>query len=310
MNDRPHGIMFHHFHDEKKHPKGQGSISSEQFRKMILFLQGNYNLISAMEWFEKSKNKKLEQKDICITFDDNLLCQYDIALPVLEEFRIKAFWFIYSSPLIGVKENLEIYRFFRNTHFSTINEFYNSFNNFLRQSKEGQEIEDKIKLLDTNLFLSSFPFYTVEDKIFRYTRDQILGKDKYNKFMDEMINQSDMNIDEISLRLWNTQSNIKYLNETGHVIGLHSHTHPTELKMMSYSEQLDEYEKNKTILTSIIGSEIFSMSHPCNSYNDDTLKILQNMNINFGFRANMDLGYSSSLEYPRLDHALLIDKII
>ena len=59
MNDRPHGIMFHHFHDEKKHPKGQGSISSEQFRKMILFLQENYNLISAMEWFEKSKIKKL-----------------------------------------------------------------------------------------------------------------------------------------------------------------------------------------------------------------------------------------------------------
>lgn len=310
MNDRPHGIMFHHFHDETKHPIGQGSISREQFRKMILLLKENYNLISAMEWFEKSKNQKLEQKDICITFDDNLLCQYDIALPVLEEFGIKAFWFIYSSPLTGVKENLEIYRFFRSTQFSTINEFYISFNNFLRQTKDWKEIEEKMNLLDTNQYLSSFPFYTVEDKFFRYTRDQILGKERYFNYMDEMINQSEMNIDEISLRLWNTQSNIKYLNETGHVIGLHSHTHPTELKMMSYSEQLDEYEKNKTILESIIGSEIFSMSHPCNSYNDDTLKILQNMNVNFGFRANMDLGYSSSLEYPRLDHALLIDKII
>ncbi len=309
MNNRPHGIMFHHFHDEKKHPKGQGSISGEEFRKMITFLQENYNIISALEWFEKSKNQKLKPKDICITLDDNLLCQYDIALPVLEEFKIKAFWFIYSSPLIGVKENLEIYRFFRNTHFSTINEFYNSFNNFLRMSRDGQEFENKIKFLDTNQFLSSATFYTVEDKIFRYTRDQILGMDKYNKLMNAMINQSDMNIDEISTRLWNTPSNIQYLHEKGHIIGLHSHSHPTALKMMSNSEQLDEYEKNMSILTSIIGSEIFSMSHPCNSYNDETLKILQNMNVNLGFRADMDLGYSTSLEYPRLDHVLLNKKI-
>ena len=127
--------------------------------------------------------------------------------------------------------------------------------------------------------------------------------------MDEMITLSNYNIDEISLNLWNSPSNIKYLHEKGHIIGLHSHTHPTELKSLSNSEQLDEYQKNIDILTSIVGSEIFSMSHPCNSYNDETLKILQNMNVNFGFRSNMDSGYSTSLEYPRIDHALLIEKI-
>jgi peptidoglycan/xylan/chitin deacetylase (PgdA/CDA1 family) len=128
--------------------------------------------------------------------------------------------------------------------------------------------------------------------------------------MDDMINQSNMNIDEIATRLWNTPPNINYLHNTGHIVGLHSHTHPTELKMMPYSEQLEEYEKNMSILTGIIGNEIFTMSHPCNSYNADTLKILKDMNVNFGFRANMESGYSSSLEYPRLDHALLINKII
>src|ERR1035437_3177355 len=126
---------------------------------MILFLKENYNLISAMEWFEKSKNKNLAQKDICITFDDNLLCQYDIALPVLEEFKIKAFWFIYSSPLIGVKENLEIYRFFRFDKFKTINDYYDSFNEVVKLSEFRQEVEDKLKLLDTNEYLSNFPFY-------------------------------------------------------------------------------------------------------------------------------------------------------
>ena len=37
-----------------------------------------------------------------VTFDDNLKCQYDIALPILDKYSLKAFWFIYTSPLDGV----------------------------------------------------------------------------------------------------------------------------------------------------------------------------------------------------------------
>jgi len=309
MEERAHGIVFHHFHDVKKHPKGQGSISSEQFRKMILLLQKNYNIISANEWFIRSKRQGLGEKDICITFDDNLLCQYEIALPVLEEFDIQAFWFIYSTPLIGIKEKLEIYRYFRSIKFNKINDFYEQFNNVINLSEERQEVEDKLKFFDKNIFLSAYPFHSLEDKIFRYTRDYILGKERYCKVMDKMINNSDINIAEISIKLWNTPANIQYLNDKGHIIGLHSHTHPTALKLLPYSQQLAEYEKNMSILRSIIGKEIFTMSHPCNSYNEDTLKILRNMNVNFGFRSNMEPGYSSSLEFPRRDHALLINEI-
>ena len=36
-NKYPHGIMFHHFHDKKKHKKGQGTISKHQLIKIIKF---------------------------------------------------------------------------------------------------------------------------------------------------------------------------------------------------------------------------------------------------------------------------------
>ncbi len=307
--NKPHGIMFHHFHDKQNHPKGQGSISKEQFRSLILWLMENYNILSAKEWYEKSKNQLLDHKDICITFDDNLLCQYEIALPVLEEFNIQAFWFVYSSPLIGIKEKLEIYRYFRFDQFDSINKFYSSFNDFIHQSDIHQEVEEKLKLLDTNKFLSGFPFYTYEDKVFRYVRDHILGQERYYSVMDAMIEKSDMDINYISQKLWNSKENIKYLYDSGHVIGLHSHTHPTEIQMMPSVKQREEYEENMKILTSIIGNNVFSVSHPCNSYNDETLKILNKMDISFGFRANMEDGFSSTLEYPRIDHTLLMDKI-
>ena len=42
-----------------------------------------------------NKNK-LTEKKTCLTFDDSLRCQYDIALPVLEDLKIKSF-FLSSS---------------------------------------------------------------------------------------------------------------------------------------------------------------------------------------------------------------------
>jgi len=50
MTEKAHGIMFHHFHDDENHIKGQGSIDKHQFKQMILWLQENFNLLSANTW--------------------------------------------------------------------------------------------------------------------------------------------------------------------------------------------------------------------------------------------------------------------
>ena len=83
-----HGIMFHHFHDGKIHKKGQGSISKDEFCKLINFI-GRSNILDANIFFEKFKDKKLKPREVCFTFDDSIKCQIDIALPVLEDFKIK-----------------------------------------------------------------------------------------------------------------------------------------------------------------------------------------------------------------------------
>ena len=40
------------------------------------------------------------------------------------------------------------------------------------------------------------------------------------------------------------------LNVLGHNIGLHSHTHPTNLNLLEFEKQFDEFYKNKSILKS------------------------------------------------------------
>ena len=100
-----HGIMFHHFHDYGIHTKGQGSIDKDDFYKMINFI-GRNNILDADIFFEKLKNNKLKYNQVCLTFDDAIKSQIDVALPVLEELKIKSFFFVYTSIYEGKPDNL------------------------------------------------------------------------------------------------------------------------------------------------------------------------------------------------------------
>ena len=120
--------MFHHFHENKKHKKGQGTISKQQLIKIIKFI-GRENILDADQFLEKFL-KKLKNTDVCFSFDDCNPSQYDVACPVLEKYNIKAF-FIITSPLTGNYDKLELYRFFRINNFKNINSFYKKFYNYI-----------------------------------------------------------------------------------------------------------------------------------------------------------------------------------
>src|SRR5438045_9145418 len=118
----PHGIMFHHFHtegDDARHPASQGSICAQELRALIESL-GRSHILDAREWLRRAIGNTLRPTDICLTFDDALASQFDVALPVLEECRVTGFWFVYTSVLQGHFEPLEIYRHFRTMKFPTI----------------------------------------------------------------------------------------------------------------------------------------------------------------------------------------------
>lgn len=298
--------MFHHFHNNS-HPKGQGSISAETFENILEYYSKKYNIISAEIFFKRFINKKLEQNDVCITFDDNLKCQYDIALPILEKKAIKAFWFIYTSPLEGVYEKLEIYRYFRSKFFKSFDEFYDFFFNFLKSKPEYHYTFELLNSFDHLKYLNEFSFYSKKDKIFRYTRDKILGEENYFKLMDQIIREFGIELNQsLHKFLWMSKSHLKDLSNKGHILGLHSHTHPTNIGEKSFDYQNYNYNKNRIILEDILGKKISSMSHPCNSYNKDTLEILRSSNIILGFRSNMKSGFNTNLEVPRIDHSEIV----
>ena len=302
------GIMFHHFHDGN-FPQGQGTISAEQFADLIDFV-GRKRILDPSEWQARALEGGLTQGDLCLTFDDGLACQTSIALPVLEAYDIRAFWFIYTSPLEGTVQRLELYRYYRDVAFETIDDFYAAFDRHLKASDYWPEASEIMTDFRPENFLQEFPFYTAGDRRFRFLRDVVLGPESYFELMDQMIGEEGYDSVSLSRSLFIQADTIRTLYASGHSIGLHSHTHPTRLEELDALGQEEEYRKNREQLEAITQEQITCMSHPCNSYNHITLALLNDLDVNIGFRSNSKiLSNPTCYEYPREDHSNLIKEM-
>ncbi len=180
-----HGIMFHYFHGKGVHKKSQGSIDKDHLNKIIKKI-GIKNILNADEFFYRHSEKKLKSNNVCFTFDDGLKSQFDIALPVLQDYKIKSFFFVNTTNYTDNYNYIELFRFFRNNFFKNMNEYYKEFFQYIDKDfnpflKKEQNTLKKLKL--------KFPYYSINDLKFRIVRDSFLTKSEYKKICFEMFNK-------------------------------------------------------------------------------------------------------------------------
>ena len=296
----PHGLMFHHFHNADCKPAGQGSLTVEQF-ELILNFVGIDNILNPVEWLRKVERRKLAQQDVCITFDDGLKCQLDVCLSVLEKYDLQAFWFIYSAPFEKLPVPIELYRRFRCEFFDNVDEYYVAF--FEQYTAQlGKRIESEEFQNYYSHYKDTFPFYSDNDIRYRYLRDCVLAPYHYQNIVEDLIRQRGSTLKYLAENLWLDNDDLRNLCKNGHIIGLHSFDHPTKLENLPPKLQRDQYLFNKQHLDSIC-EKTCVMSHPCNSYNDDTIKILDDLGISCGFRSNMLPPRGKSINPSRYEFA-------
>ena len=73
------------------------------------------------------KNVSKNGTSLEVEWNDGIKSQFDVALPVLEDLKIKSFFFVYSSLFTKNPDFLEVYRYFRINYFKNIEDFYNLF---------------------------------------------------------------------------------------------------------------------------------------------------------------------------------------
>lgn len=299
-----HGLMFHHFTNGTSHPPGQGAIDARELREMLERV-GISRILDPSEWTARALEGRLRDEDLCLTLDDGLLCQYEIALPVFEALGLRAFWFVYSSVFEGAVERLEIYRYFRSTAFADVGAFYSTFFEAVRCAHP-ELWAGAWARFDSSSYLTDYPFYSEGDRWFRFLRDEVLGVERYNTVMDSILAEAGFDTAAAARHLWLDDDRLRELHAAGHVIGLHSTTHPTRLERLPPEQQKEEYRHNFDHVRRVTGTAPQTAAHPCNSYSAETLRILDGLGIRMAFRSNMATAPEHGLlELPREDHANL-----
>jgi peptidoglycan/xylan/chitin deacetylase (PgdA/CDA1 family) len=291
--------MFHHF-TGAGFPPGQGAITADQFRSIIEGL-GRDTFLSAEVWVEGFLRGDLPPNARCITFDDALRCQKEIAVPVLEEFGLKALFFVYTAHFEGQLPTLEIYRHFRTTHYASPEAFYAAFHEMVERMF-GDQPNQRFLVSDRKTWPFFPDFYTQGDIKFQVYRDRILSTPEYAEVMNAMMAEHRVDHHELTRQIMFREEDVKELHRAGHIIGLHSHSHPLVIYQLPKDEQQAEFERCAAWVAKLTGSAPITMSHPAGVYSDTTLAILAELGVRVGFRATTVKLDGGPLEVPRFDH--------
>lgn len=300
--------MFHHFHSDF-HSARPGSLSGEDFAGMLDFLESEFRILEPREFVTLADRVSDVDRAVVLTFDDALLSQVEVAAPILHERGHAAVFSVYSSVFSGQPDPLEVFACFRAEEYPDFFAFWRDFERRVLEDATSDEEEYLLRYPED--YLSDFPFYTPEERKFRFLRDEILGPERYFAIMWALIGSNpSFDLASVQSRLWMDQSHLLRLISEGHSIGLHSHSHPTRLDEMPREEQAHEYRQNFDWISENLGVRPEFVAHPCGRYSSDTLEILDDLGVKVGFRSTMTGdNRGSRFEVPREDHANVLSQM-
>jgi len=209
------------------------------------------------------------------TFDDGLACQV-LAFQLLRKHGKKAIFFVNNE------NKMEQYRVIRER---LGDQFYNHFWN---------NVANDPYFSIPNDFLAEYSFYTEEDRRYRYYRDY-LAPERHDEIMNILLLQGDEPCFDVEKPLF---IDPQMIVGEGHILGLHSSTHPRRMDALKPHEQFDEWVGNLAYIRKF-QREVLYAAYPMGRYNEVTKEILSLLGIMDAFTSSeLTKGY---LESPRID---------
>lgn len=276
--------MFHRFRSTDDPNGPQGALTPEQLESIIRLI-GVDRILSPHEWLQRVREHRLDARDVCLTFDDGLQSQHRYALPVLDGFGLKAFWFVYSCVFEGVPARSEVYSHVAG-HFGGMSKLIDAFLTRCPRDRKQQLQSPSFRRYADTMRVHA-PFYSLADVQYRFLRNQPENTEWFEALMNALLDERGINVASAATDIWLANTDLADLTRNGHSIGLHSYHHPFAIGSLSRDQQADQYRRNLEHIVSATGIRPRAASHPLNSYNRDTLEVLSELGIECAFRANM-----------------------
>ena len=289
--------MYHYVRDLKlsKYKKLK-VLKIENFKKQIKYLKKNYIFFNPNDKIKKYINKK-----VCwLTFDDGYIDHYNYVLPILEENKIKASFFISSN--IESKKILEVNKV-----------------QFILERKKSSELLKEIKILynsilklksnnKINQIIKKIKFDHRYDSKETITIKRLLQRDLHKKVRKKIIGllfkkYVEGNEAKFHKELYMNIKHLKILKNLGHEIGNHTQNHEW-LSKLNRVDQILEIKRNLIFLQKHkLINEKWTMCYPFGDYNTTTLVLLKKFNCSRALTTSVGSATKKNhiLKLPRLN---------
>lgn len=297
-------VMYHYVRDYRNtvYPEIKG-MDVREFEQQVQYLTHNFNVIRIEDIIEAIEYKKELPKECAVlTFDDGYADHYEYVLPILEKYGVKGAFYVPTGVLANKKvlDVNKIHYILASAKSETI---------YRRLVEKVKFYQDTYNLKSLEVYREEFEYpnrWDTKEVIFiKRMLQRALPDEVRHKILDELFGEF-MNQDEASFSksLYMSQIQIEEMYKLGMHFGPHTHNH-----VWLDSLKKDKQEEELAISIQFLGQlgierENMSVCYPYGGYNQDTLSIMEKLNMKLGVTVEpkvWTLNEKEKFIIPRLD---------
>lgn len=273
------------------------------FEKQLKWFVEKFNVLSEKDYRSALKNKIAPNNSIVLTFDDGLSDHYKYVFPILKKMNLWGIFFVSSEPF--EKRNLlNVHKIHYLLGKYGSDEILKILNEFISKDFFVEDFNSKF---DKTTYTKQKANQSTSD-VKRIINYYIQPKYK-NKVLNNLFEYFKESEEIVSSAFYLNKEQINEMIDAGMAIGSHAHSHNL-LANLDAKEQEFEIKKSFEVLNSVTRDRVFSsFCYPyggSNSYDENTINILSNENIESAFVVEsrdvncLDLS-CSKYKLPRFD---------
>ena len=230
-------ILTYHRVLNRRDPYREGDVLLQVFDAQMRMLSRFYNVMTLSDAVTAQSEGRLPYRAMVVTFDDGYADNYDVALPILQQYGIPATFFVATGFLNGG-------RMWNDTIIDAV----------------AQTKETKLNLADIDL--GSYNCNGIDNR--KSTIEKLIGKLKYLPVEERLmrcarvlqVTRATLNND-----LMMSSDQVRAISDAGMEIGGHTVSHPI-LSQVNDVTAVKEIADGKATLEGMIQKEVTSFAYP------------------------------------------------
>lgn len=296
--------MYHYTRDLKhsRYPEIKG-LDARLFREQIEFMKSNFNIVTMEQVIEAvSVGEKLPPRALLLTFDDGYLDNYNVAMPVLEEFGVQGSFFI-PGKTFTTHQLLDV---------NKIHYILASANVYHLVDDLKKEMDfyrgDEFQYVSTEELFSQYAIanrFDIKETVFIKQMLQTVLPEKLRNIISSKLFAKYVGVTEeqLAYELYMSEEQIRTMKRHGMFIGVHGYDHYW-LANLPQEQMRNDIAKGLEALDEFIDRKQWVMNYPYGNYNNDVVEYIRDKGACLGLTTEVrlaNIAKDNPMELPRLD---------